>query len=324
MATQSQLTWLALGATTALGAASLCWQKHEKRGRGLLLSPSRGSLVDAARTLNRGAGLLAFSVALDSALEHYRGDFANRAMYTPLLTASLSRWARAQGPQDRSTRAPRRRPTIYLGAGASGLAGTAFHLYNLSKRPGGLCWNNLFYGAPLGAPSALLLSGLLGYYSERLRGACDEGRPRVFGLPVGEAVALMATGGLLGTCAEVALLHFRGSFQNPAMYLPVVAPPVAAGLLASTVVAGPGYPRLRWLSRLWLRFTAFMGLAGAGFHALGIARNHGGWRNWRQNLQVGPPLPAPPSFTGLALAGLAAHTLLDEENDPARYPRRPG
>ena len=27
---------------------------------------------------------------------------------------------------------------------------------------------------------------------------------------------------------------------------------------------------------------------------------------WTQNLQAGPPLPAPPSFTGLALAGLAA------------------
>ena len=32
----------------------------------------------------------------------------------------------------------------------------------------------------------------------------------------------------------------------------------------------------------------------------------GGWRNWRQNVLNGPPLPAPPSFTGLALAGLAA------------------
>ena len=32
----------------------------------------------------------------------------------------------------------------------------------------------------------------------------------------------------------------------------------------------------------------------------------GGWRNWSQNVLNGPPLPAPPSFTGLAMAGLAA------------------
>jgi hypothetical protein len=41
----------------------------------------------------------------------------------------------------------------------------------------------------------------------------------------------------------------------------------------------------------------------------------GGWRNWNQNILNGPPLPAPPSFTGLALAGLAALSLI-EEIDP--------
>jgi hypothetical protein len=38
----------------------------------------------------------------------------------------------------------------------------------------------------------------------------------------------------------------------------------------------------------------------------------GGWKNWRQNVLNGPPIPAPPSFTGLALAGLAALELLEE------------
>ena len=32
----------------------------------------------------------------------------------------------------------------------------------------------------------------------------------------------------------------------------------------------------------------------------------GGWRNWSQNMLNGPPLPAPPAFTALAIAGLAA------------------
>jgi hypothetical protein len=41
----------------------------------------------------------------------------------------------------------------------------------------------------------------------------------------------------------------------------------------------------------------------------------GGWRNWRQNLIDGPPLPAPPSFSGLALAGLAALALMRGRDD---------
>ena len=36
----------------------------------------------------------------------------------------------------------------------------------------------------------------------------------------------------------------------------------------------------------------------------------GGWKNWSQMLFQGPPLPAPPSFTGLAIAGLGALSLL--------------
>jgi hypothetical protein len=46
------------------------------------------------------------------------------------------------------------------------------------------------------------------------------------------------------------------------------------------------------------------------FHANGIARQMGGWRNWRQNVLSGPPLPAPPSFLALALAGRAALALV--------------
>ncbi|MBS69800.1 MAG: hypothetical protein CMK98_15910 [Pseudomonas sp.] len=319
MVSRTQLKLLAIGATTALGIAALSWQKFEKHGRGLLFRPSEGTLVDAARSLDRGAGLLAASVALDSAMEHYRGDFQNRAMYTPLITSTLSLLTSGQGQQDPEAIASKVRTPIYVLVGLTGLMGTGFHLYNVTKRPGGLGWSNLFYAAPLGAPAALVLSGLLGYYAERLRNVSGDAVPRVFGLPAGKSVALMAAGGLLGTTAEAGLLHFRGSFQNPAMYLPVTAPPLAAGLLAASALTSPQRRRLRWLSRLVLRFTAFMGFAGAGFHTFGIARNNGGWRNWRQNLQAGPPLPAPPSFTGLALAGLAAHSLLDEEKELAQY-----
>ena len=39
--------------------------------------------VTAARRLNRAAGMIAASVLIDSAMEHYRGNFHNKAMWTP-------------------------------------------------------------------------------------------------------------------------------------------------------------------------------------------------------------------------------------------------
>ena len=43
----------------------------------------------AARRLNRAAGTIAASVLIDSAMEHYRGAFENKAMYTPIVASAL-------------------------------------------------------------------------------------------------------------------------------------------------------------------------------------------------------------------------------------------
>src|SRR5207245_70967 len=106
----------------------------------------------------------------------------------------------------------------YSAACAVGVAGLGFHAYNLLRRPGGLSWGNLFYAAPVGAPAALSLAGLLGLAARRV----ESGSPTIAALPSGQAA---------------------------------------------------------------------------------------GWSNWSQHLLSGPPLPAPPSFSALALAGRAALTL---------------
>jgi hypothetical protein len=230
-------------------------------------------------------------------------------MYTPIVVSALSLLAGLHGGRDHEPQRHPCRNSVYVGAALAGLAGTGFHVYNITKRPGQWSWHNLFYAAPIGAPMALLLSGALGAVAERLRDE-PQHEPRLFGMPAGRALALLTSAGLVGTLGEVALLHFRGAFQNPAMYAPIVIPPVAAALLVNTAIAAP---RSRWFTRLWLRMTAALGVVGVGFHARGIARNHGGWRNWSQNLFNGPPLPAPPSFSALALAGLAAQRLRETE-----------
>jgi hypothetical protein len=272
----------------------------------------RKPTVQAARRLNRASGILALSVLADSGVEHYRGSFENKAMFTPLVMSALSLAVSAHGTADNRPDAHRMRDAVYAAAALTGVAGTGFHVYNVLKRPGRLSWQNLFYGAPLGAPMAILLSGLLGVYSERLRDD-NNTTPKVFGLPAGRALAALSGAGLLGTAGEAGLLHFRGAYHNPFMYAPVTIPPVAAGLLGTAAAGFSG--RTRWLTRWWLRLTALLGFAGAGFHAYGVSRNMGGWRNWRQTVLNGPPLPAPPSFTGLALAGLAALGLLEDHPD---------
>jgi hypothetical protein len=267
----------------------------------------------AGRRINGSAALLAFSVLADSAVEHYRGSFHNRAMYTPLAAAALTLGGSLFGLADKRASRHPVRDTIYGAAAATGLAGLGFHAYNILKRPSGLSWLNMFYAAPIGAPMALALAGLLGRGAEQVRGTAYARRPSVVGLPAGRALAAVSAAGLAGTVAEAGLLHFRGAFHDPFMMAPVTVPPVAATFLAAAALF-PGR-LINHLARWWLRLTALVGFAGVGFHAYGVSRNMGGWRNWSQNVLNGPPLPAPPSFTGLALAGLAALALIEEERD---------
>ena len=277
------------------------------------LAHAPSATVTAARRLNRAAGMLAGSVLLDSAMEHYRGQFHNRAMWAPLVTSSLSIAASLHGHTDHRHGAHRVRDLVYAAAGLVGLVGTGFHLYNVTKQVGGFSWQNVFYRAPLGAPAAMSLSGLVGFLSERLRDNRPGRAPVIAGVDAGRVVAGLTGASLLGTTAEAALLHFRGAFHNPAMILPVTMPPIAAALLARAAVAPRGVQRPA--SRRWLAATAVMGVAGVALHAYGVSRGMGGWRNWRQNAFSGPPVPAPPAFTGLALAGLAALAMLAERSD---------
>jgi hypothetical protein len=100
--------------------------------------------------MNRAAGLIAASVLADSAIEHYRGSFHNKAMVTPLVVATLSLAVSAHGNADKRPVAHRARDGVYAAAAVTGLVGTCFHIFNISKKPGGFSWQNLFYSAPIG------------------------------------------------------------------------------------------------------------------------------------------------------------------------------
>lgn len=281
----------------ALGCAGLL----ARRKRAPLPRHRADPFKACARGLNVGAGVLAASVVADAAMEHFRGNYDNRGMYAAPLAAAATMATALSG------RAPKQVSTAVFGAALGvGVTGLGFHFYNITKRPGGFSWQNLFYAAPFAAPGALALAGALGLAAARL--------PRARHLPlrtqqnIATGLAWSVSASLLVTASEVWVLHFRGAFHDPFMLVPVTLVPAAALSLAHSG-ARPTARNLT-VSRWLMKLTALVGLAGAGFHAYGVSRDMGGWSNWSQNLFAGPPLPAPPSFTGLAFAGLGTLTLL--------------
>jgi hypothetical protein len=280
---------LAVATVTVAAAAGVGWLLQRA------WRPKGDRNERAAQALGAGAAILCVSVALDSAIEHYRGQFKDRAMFVGPTMALLGLGAAACiafRPEDANARLPK---IALITVGATGLIGLGFHSYNIFKRPGELDALNLFYGAPAGAPAALTLAGVYGV----IAGEMLSGRAYVRTRLPKHAAALIAFS-LMGTVAEAGLLHFRGAFQDPAMYAPVTIPPLAALSIGAAALD----PRATVFAEPLLKATAVLGIAGPIFHAYGIHRNMGGWRNWSQMILQGPPLPAPPAFLGIAAAGL--------------------
>jgi len=294
---------LVLVATVAAGLVAL---GNAKSGRPPTVS-TRPPPRLAVAGLHGAAALLALSVFADSGIEHTRGAFHNRGMFAPVLVSGLvvATNAKAMAAPSNGTGG---HDVLHASSALLGVAGVGFQAFNLFHRPGGASWHNFFYAAPVGAPAAIALAGLIGSAADHIEAGAPGAAPTLSGFPAGQALVGLIGLGLAGTAAEVSLLHFRGSFNSPYMWLPVTLPPVAAALLLRTALqperAGSS------ATRVWLGVTAAVGLAGTFFHARGISRMMGGWRNWSQNVADGPPVPAPPSFTALAIAGLTALALM--------------
>ena len=273
---------VAVGSVALAGIAeALLWRRWTR-------AAPDGAEASAARGLRAGAAILSVAVLLDSGIEHYRGSFKNPAMFIAPTLAMATLGVTARG--GKAT------PYVLAASLVAGAAGVAFHSYNIGKRDGGFGMLNLFYAAPIGAPAALSLAALFGLAADHPETA------------KAQWVAPVVAVALLGTAAEAGLLHFRGAFQNPVMYAPVTLPPLAAVSLAAAAITPAAVPA----TRAALAGTALLGIAGPIFHSYGIHRNMGGWRNWSQMVLQGPPLPAPPAFLGLAVAGLGLLPSLEQ------------
>jgi hypothetical protein len=121
--------------------------------------------------------------------------------------------------------------------------------------------------------------------------------------------ALTAAGALV-TTVEIFFEHDSASFGNKWMWAPIAIGPV--GVAAG--IAGV-FSRKAAKTALPLASAAIVanGLEGVFFHARGIHQKPGGFKNFRYNMEMGPPLLAPLLVTVVGGMGLLAAVLRREK-----------
>jgi hypothetical protein len=111
------------------------------------------------------------------------------------------------------------------------------------------------------------------------------------------------------TTIEIFFEHDKASFGRRWMWAPIVVGPVGA-------VAGvAGWASHRMAKTLLPVASAVIvanGLQGTLLHAQGISQKPGGWKNFRYNMEMGPPLLAPMLVTLVGGMGLLAAVLRRE------------
>jgi hypothetical protein len=243
--------------------------------------PASRASLRASRLLSAASATLAASVLTDSTAEHYRAGFHNRAMFVaPAVSAAALTAATVSAVRPRAHGVLPR--AVFAVSVVTGLVGFGFHLTNVSRRVGGWNSTNVFHGAPIAAPLAITMAGLLGIAASRVARSNLSIDDRSSRARSRAAVALgsVAALGLTGTSMEASALHFRGAFQNPFMYAPVIIPPIAAVTLATVALTTSRKAHRAAAPLLYL--TGWLGFVGTAFHAWGVHRRMGGWHMDRE------------------------------------------
>jgi hypothetical protein len=122
------------------------------------------------RTLALSTALSAPPLAFEIYLEHYRGSFGDKWMWTPIvLTPPVTAAGIAGFYNERAARTWL--PAVSAVFALDGLIGTWTHLRGIQKRPGGFkeLTYNLVMGPPPFAPGSLCLVGAMGITAALMR-----------------------------------------------------------------------------------------------------------------------------------------------------------
>ncbi len=251
---------------------------------------------------------LTLLLAADALAGHYRSGFAFRSQYAPFVSGGVlivAAVAAAIAPDTSwTTRALRVAGWLTV---VTGVVGFGFHhYYGIAKKPGGYKWllHYLMYGAPQLAPLALAAAGVLALIAAQGL----SGQTSFAGMSLRVALLGFLSAALVGAILQAGILHYRGAFNNPAMYAPLVAPLLAV-FGSAWIAFAPSRPASHALAvLLWMTFLT--GFVGLGMHLRGMGRQMGGLYVFLFNWLEGPPAFAPGLFAGFAAVGLVTVHLL--------------
>lgn len=247
---------------------------------------------------------LTLLILADALAGHYRSGFVFRSQYAPFLSGGLlvvtALWASLKPETRFGNLALQVAGWLAIIFGLIGF--TFHHYYGIAKKPGSYSWllHYLMYGAPPLAPLALSITGMLALVAARgLAGGM------IFaGLHLRAALLVLVAVALAGATLQAAILHYRGAFNNPLMFVPLTVPVIAIVMSIWMVISQNESALLVLTILLWLIFL--IGFVGLGMHLRGFGRQMGGLYVTIFNWLEGPPAFAPALFTGFAGVGLIA------------------
>ncbi len=275
------------------------------------------------RSLSAVAGFSGLLGGLEVTLQHYRGSYNQRVMYSPVILGLLLFAAGAGGAA--SPRLARSvLPVASAALLADGVVGFGFHVRGIARKPGG--WRipitNLVMGPPIFAPLLLGIGGFLGLVASMLRPERSHRRLLRFVSSSLRSPGWLATNVregrfqsmLAGATAVSAALngsealysHYKTNFRYRAQWIPVaIAPPLVAAGVAAVFSDRAARYALAPLSAV----AVAAGSVGVFYHARGVARRPGGMGHPVYNLTYGPPVFAPLLFAASGFLGILTSLL---------------
>jgi hypothetical protein len=274
----------------------------------------------------RSLALLAATSAAVSGFEayvqHQRGDFNDRWMWTPIwLTPPTVVAGIATIFSKRAGKTLL--PAVSLASLADGFVGFWYHIQGIRRLPGGfrLGQYNIVMGPPVFAPLLLGIVGVTGLIASMLRRESPKPKPSL--MPIGrsrlqrdishgrfqQGMALTSAAFAVLAGGEAYFEHLRGSYNDPLMWTPVYVTPPMAGAAVAAAVSGRV---ARGVLPIASAVTFLDGMLGFFLHLRGLYRMPGRLHNLRFNITMGPPLFAPLLFTAVGLLGMIASLLRRE------------
>ncbi len=284
---------------------------------------------------------------LDVTLEHYRGSYGQRIMYSPVILSPTLLAASLWGVFNKKAA----RTVLPAVAGLTlvdCLIGFGFHVRGIQRKPGG--WRlpvaNIIMGPPLFAPLLFGISGYLGVITAFLRRVDAPAAPDLHPAvrPVRTLMELASTpepksdndgakpqsswehdlregrfqkhlaaataAASLFSGFEALYSHYKNNFRYKMQWTPVILAPILTA-------AGVGAVFSRRAAKTALPAASLLAIAdgtlGFYYHARGILRRPGGLKKPLYNLIYGPPIFAPLLFAACGFLGVLASLMRREE-----------